>query len=459
MNLCLYCYLCHNQRFALRNGAMGSGAVSGALLLVLLWGWLTFTPVHAQTGCSTPYTVQPGDSWFKIARQCAVDFGALREVNLALWQRQGDTLYVGDLLQLPQPGTPAPTPTYAPLPTSTPFPAIHSTVRETVRFFWQAVVNGLRTGDFRTAYAYLSPQLQNAITYPTFTSSFAGLHEVTMESVTTVQENGGQAIVDVAIIAAEQTPSTGPGQAGWQYNRHRYRYTLHLNNGQWRFVTMETISRDPPDRCADAHPTRLQRGGRAYVLPQPPVPNRVFREPNRQSALVGRIYPNEAMTLLDGPRCAQRSVWWYVQADNGVMGWTAEGQPGEYWLAPIGATPPPGQPVVGPIVFCTAVDTAGRCLAPTTQFPIGLKRIEVNWTFQNLPLATSMTHIWYHNGRPFFTRTGVLWAANRSSTSGWGHTFYAPLGGLPTGTWVLELRRQRDNQLLQRARFSVGPAQ
>jgi hypothetical protein len=34
----------------------------------------------------------------------------------------------------------------------------------------------LRTGDFRTAYAYLSPQLQSAITYPTFTAGFAGWH-------------------------------------------------------------------------------------------------------------------------------------------------------------------------------------------------------------------------------------------------------------------------------------------
>ena len=447
MNLCMNRHLCHDQRSALRYLS-----ISVALLLVLLCGWLTFTPVHAQAVCPNPYTVQPGDSWFKIARQCGVDFGALREVNLALRQQQGDTLYVGDVLQLPRPGTPASTPTYAPLPTSTPLPGVKPNARDTVRSFWLAVVNGVRTGDFRTAYAYLSPGLQGAIAYPTFVASFATLHEVTIESVAAVQENGGQALVDAIIIAAEQTAT------GWQYNRHRYRYTLRLHNGQWRIERMETMSSEPPSSCTNAHPTRLQRGGRAYVLPQPPTPNRVFREPNRQATLVGRIYPNEAMTLLDGPRCAQSSVWWYVQADSGVLGWTAEGQPGEYWLAPLGSTPPTGQPVVGPLTFCTAVDAAERCLAPTAQFPIGLKRIEVNWTFQNLPLTTPMTHIWYHNGRPFFTRPGVLWTANRSGTAGFGHTFYAPLGGLPTGTWVLELRRQRDNQLLQRAVFSVGPA-
>lgn len=448
----------NSRRQCGQRAAFYRASLVAAFLLTLFWGAVALPPLHAQTVCPNPYTVQPGDSWFKIARQCGVDFGALREANRGLWQQQGDTLYIGDVLQLPQPGLPAPTPTSPALPTPTPLPSGNLSARETVRFFWLAVINGLRTGDFSTAYAYLSPRLQSTITYPAFAATFAGFHEVTIEAVTAVQENGGQAMVDARIIAAEQASSPGAGQTGWQYNRHRYRYTLRLVNGQWRLETIDQMSGDPPSSCADAHPTRLQRGGRAYVLPQPPTPNRVFREPDRQSALVGRIYPNEAMTLLDGPRCAQRSVWWYVQADKGVIGWTAEGQPGEYWLAPVGATPPPGQPVVGPITFCTAVDAAERCLAPTARFPIGLKRIEVNWTFQNLPLATPMIHIWYHNGRPFFTRPGVLWSANRNNTAGFSHTFYAPLGGLPTGTWVLELRRQRDNQLLQRATFAVGPA-
>lgn len=426
--------------------------ISAALLLPMLWVALSLGPLQAQALCANPYIVQPGDSWFQIAKRCGIDFGMLRAANEALWQQQETTLYVGDVLQLPLPGTPFPTPITTPLPRPTPPVSLNPNARDMVRAFWLAVINGVRTGDFRPAYAYLSPQLQGAIAYPTFAANFATLHEVTIESVAAVQESAGDALIDAMIIAAEQTPT------GWQYNRHRYRYTLRLHNGQWRIERMETMSSEPPSSCTNAHPTRLQRGGRAYVLPQPPTPNRVFREPNRQAALVGRIYPNEAMTLLDGPRCAQSSVWWYVQADTGVIGWTAEGQPGEYWLAPLGSTPPTGQPVVGPITFCTAVDASERCLAPTAHFPLGLQRIEVNWTFQNLALATPMTHIWYHNGRPFFTRPGVLWSANRSGTAGFGHTFYAPLGGLPTGTWVLELRRQRDNQLLQRAVFAVGPA-
>lgn len=415
---------------------------------LLLLGLLGGADSRAQALCASPYVVQAGDSWFKIARKCGVDFEALRNANLALWQRQGETLYIGDQLQMPSTLPPTVTPGYTPAPTLTPSNPGQN-ARETVRLFWVAVVDGVRTSDFRRAYAYLSPRLQAATPYPTFVTTFAGLREVTISSIATIQENGPQATVEATIVFAEQTTS------GWQYQRHRYRYTLTLVNVQWRIDIIEAQADTPPATCAP--PTRLQRGMRTYVLPQPPTPNRVFREPNRQSPLVGRIYPGEQMTLIDGPRCVQNSYWWYVQADNGVIGWTAEGQPDEYWLAPATAPPPPGRPSVGPITFCTTVDARSRCIAPTTYFPIGLQRIEVNWTFQNLPLGTPITHIWHHNGRPFFTRSSVIWGENRTNTAGFGCTFFSPLGGLPTGQWRLEFRRQSDNHLLQQATFQIGP--
>lgn len=403
---------------------------------------------RAQALCPSPYEVQAGDSWFKIARNCGVAFEALRDANLALWQRQGERLYIGDQLQMPSALPPTVTPGYTPVPTLTPGNPGQN-AREAVRLFWGAVVEGVRTRDFRRAYAYLSPRLQEATSYPTFVATFAGIREVTVSAIATIQENGPQATVEATIVFAEQTTS------GWQYKRHRYRYLLTLVNGQWQIDAVESQIDNPTTHCAP--PTRLQRGRRAYVLPQPPTPNRVFREPNRQSQLVGYIDPGAQMTLIDGPRCAQNSYWWYVQADNGVIGWTAEGQPGEYWLAPVTSNPPPGRPNVGPITFCTTVDAGKRCMTPTTDFPIGLKRIEVNWTFQNLPVGTPITHIWYHNGQPFFTRSSVIWGENRTSTTGFGCTFFSPLGGLPTGQWRLEFRRQSDNQLLQQATFQIGP--
>ncbi len=407
--------------------------------------------LHAQARCPDPYTVQPSDGWFKIANKCGITFERLRAANLDLWERPGNTLYVGEVLRLSPAPDPAATPTWiaTPLPvTPTPVPADGwQAPRETVRFFWRAVIDGTRTGDFRPAYAYVGPQLQSALPYPAFATSFATTKEITIESIAVVQGDANRVVVDAVIIAAHTDAGT------WRYQRDRYRYTLSPINGQWRFVTMQQLDMDPADSCPNTIPTRLQRGMRAYVLPQPPVPNRVFQEPNRQSPLVGRIEPGAAMTIRDGPRCAQNSVWWYVQADSGLIGWTAEGQPGEYWLAPLAAT---GTPSVGSITFCHQVDNANRCLDPTTQFPSGLKRLEVNWQFQNLPIHTPVKHLWYHRGNLFFQRDYVVWPANRTSTAGLGYTFYSPLGGLPTGEWRLELRRAADNALLHSGGFTVG---
>jgi hypothetical protein len=426
------------------------------LFLTLLWLLLATAPISAQSPCANPYQVKPGDGWIKIAGKCGITYEALRTANPDLWQQRQERLHVGDSLQIPSGAPPFPTtpaPTVAPSPTAAPSPSL-ITPLETVRRFWIAVIEALRTGDFRPAYLYLTPDQQRAIPYAIFQATFAGIHEVTITSIAVVQEGGGRALVDAVIVTANRVGPTG--------DREWHRYSLIPIDGQWRIESMLKLDVDPSPEprpttnpCTGAPATRLQRGQRAYVLPQPPLPNRVFREPNRQSPLVGRIPPNEAMTLLDGPRCGQGSVWWYVQADNGAIGWTAEGQTGEYWLAPV-ATSDIG--VVSPILFCTQLDNVHRCFAPTTHFPIGLKRLEVNWHFQKLPLNTPIRHLWYHNGVLFHQRPHVIWPANRHSTSGMGYTFYAPLGGLPTGEWRLEFRLAADNRLLQTGLFTVGPS-
>lgn len=96
--------------------------------------------------------------------------------------------------------------------------------------------------------------------------------------------------------------------------------------------------------------TRLSIGQRAHVLPVPPVANTVRSSPDKSTRKVGDILPNGAMTILDGPKCANSWFWWYVQADNGVTGWTPEGERGEYWLAPGEPTAEP--PVASPPTNC-----------------------------------------------------------------------------------------------------------
>lgn len=86
--------------------------------------------------------------------------------------------------------------------------------------------------------------------------------------------------------------------------------------------------------CPDAPNSRLKVGDLAYVTKDPPVPNRVRKEPNREAEVLGHITPGGSMELIDGPQCADGWVWWKVKNAN-LEGWTAEGDPETYWLVPL----------------------------------------------------------------------------------------------------------------------------
>lgn len=85
------------------------------------------------------------------------------------------------------------------------------------------------------------------------------------------------------------------------------------------------------------------------------------------------LYPGVPVTILDGPRCANGWVWWYVRDDSGrIQGWTSEGDgPTRPWLVPVesngwgsaAATPTPVTSAAGPTF--TGKATSSRTLTPT----------------------------------------------------------------------------------------------
>jgi len=100
--------------------------------------------------------------------------------------------------------------------------------------------------------------------------------------------------------------------------------------------------------CANTYPTRLQVGGQAYLASS--RRNNVRTGPSTGNRIVGQLQPGERVSVVDGPACGERMVWWFVQR-AGLSGWTSEGFDGEYWLAPLGgarnsAPPPTPTPVL-----------------------------------------------------------------------------------------------------------------
>lgn len=86
--------------------------------------------------------------------------------------------------------------------------------------------------------------------------------------------------------------------------------------------------------CPDAAASRLHIGDTAYVTKDPPVPNRVRAEPNREGEILGMINPGASMDVIEGPTCADNWVWWKIKSAD-LEGWTAEGDQETYWLVPL----------------------------------------------------------------------------------------------------------------------------
>jgi hypothetical protein len=88
--------------------------------------------------------------------------------------------------------------------------------------------------------------------------------------------------------------------------------------------------------CTDsAYASRLHVGNKAVVSSDPPQANRVREQPDLDGAFKGYVYVGVTVSILDGPRCANGWVWWYIKSEyDGLEGWTSEGDSAGYWLVP-----------------------------------------------------------------------------------------------------------------------------
>jgi hypothetical protein len=83
--------------------------------------------------------------------------------------------------------------------------------------------------------------------------------------------------------------------------------------------------------CPANLPTRLWAGGWGRVLPG--LANNLRSGATISSRSVGKIPGDGIFSVITGPVCADGIAWWQVNYNN-VIGWTAEGRWGQYWLEP-----------------------------------------------------------------------------------------------------------------------------
>jgi hypothetical protein len=95
-------------------------------------------------------------------------------------------------------------------------------------------------------------------------------------------------------------------------------------------------TRGPWLACPGTYLSNIQVDDQAYIGFNPPVPNNVRSGPGTNFSIIGSLQNGEEVTVIDGPACADRWVWWVVRSNKtGLTGWTAEGDFDNYWLIPL----------------------------------------------------------------------------------------------------------------------------
>jgi hypothetical protein len=115
------------------------------------------------------------------------------------------------------------------------------------------------------------------------------------------------------------------GTVGWTPEGEGYNYWAEPYSG----------TPNPTPVCNNTLPGRMVVGRQGYVLPG--LPNALRSQPysGTGSAVLGEIPGGAAFTVTAGPSCdGLGRLWWQVNY-NGLIGWTAEGEGSNYWIAPL----------------------------------------------------------------------------------------------------------------------------
>jgi serine/threonine protein kinase/predicted component of type VI protein secretion system len=102
-----------------------------------------------------------------------------------------------------------------------------------------------------------------------------------------------------------------------------------------------TIPGTTGDICPGSPAPSVMKVGMQGVVTPGGVANRLRDKPGKKDgAIIGYMPPGTTFVVVDGPVCdAEDQIRWWQVNSNGLVGWTAEGEKTEFYLAPAEATP------------------------------------------------------------------------------------------------------------------------
>jgi hypothetical protein len=82
-------------------------------------------------------------------------------------------------------------------------------------------------------------------------------------------------------------------------------------------------------------PARLEVGVRARVTFTDGTPSRLREAPGLDEAEIAQMAEGTEFSVVGGPWCADEYRWWQLELDDGMIGWSAEGDTESYFLEPV----------------------------------------------------------------------------------------------------------------------------
>ncbi len=100
-------------------------------------------------------------------------------------------------------------------------------------------------------------------------------------------------------------------------------------------TTARALSEWSASNCSLQSSSPLKADIYAYIAVTPPLPNRIRADASLSGNYLGQIDPGDGLKIIDGPICADGYWWWLVESlQDGVRGWTVEGESSERWITP-----------------------------------------------------------------------------------------------------------------------------
>ena len=185
--------------------------------------------------------------------------------------------------------------------------------------------------------------------------------------------------------------------------------------------------------CGTAPAPRLTVGQSARVVVTDGRGNNLRVSANTTAAVAGVLADGEVFSVISEPQCESDFWWWQVRRWDGTTGWTAEGEPGTYWVEPwpvLDAQLSPGNKPNLPGLAVAFLSGYEGVLVPQAMQVSGADLVSVG---NNVAVGPDNRLVWSPDGtRVAFSDGADIWVATQAGAT---NLTNSPNGGNSWPTW------------------------